>query len=101
MNKTKVKRKLKVTRSLSIFLCLIGFFLFLGVGLITVDCSFNNLTGRKNNTPIFAFIDQGNGKYNIAIFGKKQELNIKRTREIIESTGHFIKSTFNEEKIKK
>lgn len=94
----KGRRKLRLTGSLGISLCLTGFFSFLVLGLINADNSFNSFTGRRNSISIFAFNDKGNGKYNIAVFGKNHDFDMQRIKEIIQDTGHLIKSVFNEEK---
>ena len=97
LNNSKEERKYWVPGSLSVLLCMLGFSLVIILGLKAADSSFNNFTGRKNNVTIFAFHENGIGRYNIDFFGKRQEFDTEKIWQMIESTKHLIKSVFNEE----
>ncbi len=74
-----------------IFLCLILFAAILITGLLTVDSSFNSLIGKQPQS-IFTFEEKSEGRYDIEVFGKKQEIDLDPIRLKLEEHGRILVS---------
>ena len=98
VNNSKEKNKSWKPGSWSICLCLLGFFFILGAGLLTAELGFNDFTGKRNKVSIFAFNEDGIGRYKIDLFGRKQELDIQGIWWMIQDTKRIIESVFSESK---
>ncbi|MCL6606293.1 MAG: hypothetical protein K6T94_25790 [Paenibacillus sp.] len=80
----------KIGISIKILLCLILFAVILITGLLAVDSSFNILIGRQQQVSIFSFEEKSEGRYDINVLGKKQEIELDSIRLKLEEYGRTL-----------